>query len=51
MDEKYEVYFDQYCSSCKHFNKEDYEDPCNECLENPVNINSHKPVNYENEGE
>ena len=24
----------------------DYLDPCHECLNNPVNTNSRKPVNY-----
>ena len=42
-----EVYFKQYCETCKHKKKEDREDPCNECLENPVNLYSHKPVRYE----
>ena len=42
-----EVYFDQYCKSCKHLAKDDVEEPCNSCLDNPVNLGSHKPVNYE----
>ena len=41
-----EVYFDRYCSTCKHVNEPEHEDPCNECLTNPGNWDSHKPVNY-----
>lgn len=45
MDQNYkEVYFDQYCVTCKH---KDTDDPCDECLHNPVNLYSHKPVNWE----
>lgn len=41
------VYFNKWCSSCKHFNDDETDDPCNECLTNPVNQNSHKPVRFE----
>lgn len=48
MDEGYkEVYFNQYCSLCKHKDCPEENDPCDECLSNPVNANSHKPVKYE----
>lgn len=43
-----EVYFDQYCKTCKYCEVNEAEDPCDECLSNPVNTYSHKPVNYEN---
>ena len=39
MNEEKEVYFDQYCKSCKHHGLEESKDPCN--------TNSHKPMNYE----
>ncbi len=42
-----EVYFDTYCSKCKHLKKPETEEPCNECLNNPVNEWSHKPVRFE----
>ena len=42
-----EVYFNQYCKTCKYEDVEDVEDPCNECLGEPFNLNSHKQVNYE----
>ena len=44
-----EVYFDQYCKTCKSWEKKDCEDPCNECLAIPANTNSHKPFYYEEE--
>lgn len=48
MDDNYkEVYFDQYCKTCKHFDKMEEEEPCNECLGETVNADSHKPVRCE----
>lgn len=47
-DELYkEVYFDTYCSTCKHKSVKDDEDPCDECLSEPINLYSHKPVKWE----
>ena len=47
MEESYkEVYFDQYCKTCEHEKLKEIDDPCDECLNNPVNLYSHKPVNY-----
>jgi hypothetical protein len=42
-----EVYFYMYCNTCKFEQLKEYEDPCHDCLNTPANINSHKPVNYE----
>lgn len=42
-----EVYFHEYCKTCKHEKTEETEDPCNECLDESINLYSHKPVNYE----
>ena len=42
-----EVRFDQYCQKCKYYNKNEDEEPCDECLNNPVNSYSHKPINFE----
>ena len=47
INEYKEVYFYEYCSKCKHKDKKEEEDPCCECLEYPVNENSHKPIKYE----
>ena len=41
-----EVYFDQYCKNCKYKETNEAEDPCDECLGEPVNLYSHKPVKY-----
>lgn len=44
---KKEVFFIQYCHKCKHKDVPETEDPCNECLTEPVNEYSHKPVRFE----
>lgn len=41
------VEFDKYCKTCKHKELEDKYDPCCDCLDNPTNINSRKPIHYE----
>ncbi len=41
------VNFDEYCESCKHCDTSEEEDPCFECLTEPVNEYSHKPVKWE----
>lgn len=41
------VHFHEYCKTCKHENLSESEDPCYDCLDNPVNTNSHKPIYYE----
>ncbi len=45
-----EVFYDKYCPKCSHEDKNETEDPCFECLDTPVNLHSHKPVNYEERG-
>lgn len=48
MEDTYkEVYFGEYCKNCKYWEKLETDDPCDECLENPVNLYSHKPVCWE----
>lgn len=49
MDHEKEVYFHQYCPRCKHKDVEE-SDPygkCNDCLNEPVNTDSHKPLYFE----
>ena len=41
-----EVYYDKYCETCKYADMDDTKDPCNECLGEPTNLHSHKPVKY-----
>ena len=42
-----EVYYDKYCETCKYADVDDAKDPCNECLGEPTNLHSHKPIKYE----
>ena len=47
MEDVYkEVYFDKYCKTCEHKEVNEQDDPCYECLHNPANVYSHKPVNW-----
>ena len=48
-----EVYFNQYCSKCeyKDVSESDVKGPCWDCLESPVNTDSHKPVNFKEASE
>ena len=45
-----EVYFDQYCRTCKYWDVNMFEEPCDSCLAVPANVNSHKPVEYVEKG-
>lgn len=42
-----EVYYHEYCKTCRHKDTKETEAPCCECLGEPINLNSHKPVKYE----
>lgn len=42
-----EVWYFQYCPTCKHLKEDQAEDTCHYCLETPARENSHKPINYE----
>lgn len=47
MEEGYkEVYFDEYCKTCKFKDLKEDKTPCDECLQEPANVYSHKPVKY-----
>ena len=41
-----EVYYHEYCPKCEHYEVEGYQEPCNECLAQSYNYNSHKPINF-----
>ena len=41
------VNFDNYCKDCKNFNSSKEEDPCADCLSRIVNIDSDKPVYFQ----
>lgn len=42
-----EVRFDIYCPKCKYKKTPEVMDPCNECLDYPMNINTEKPIHYQ----
>lgn len=42
-----EVNYWANCENCKYSKKPHDEDPCNDCLNHPYNIDSDKPVRYE----
>lgn len=46
-----EVYYHEYCTECKHALLDPHAEPCNECLDNPVNLYTHKPVKFEEKEE
>ena len=51
QNEYKEVYFHEYCKTCKYEDTPEVEMPCNECLDYPVNLYSHKPVNWKEKDE
>ncbi len=42
-----EVYFHEYCKKCKYEKLKETEKPCDECISEPTNLHTHKPVKYE----
>lgn len=42
-----EVRFDEYCKYCKHYRDPETGDICDDCLSNPVNAESTKPIHYD----
>lgn len=42
-----EVYYHEYCKTCKNRKVANTEEPCNECLSEPINLDTHRPVKYE----
>ena len=41
-----EVKFNEYCDKCVNKNTDEYEMPCDECLEYGYNEDSHKPIHF-----
>lgn len=41
------VEFFRYCKKCKYQNLPSHEEPCNECLAEPVNEDSIIPIHFE----
>ena len=47
-DDEYKfVDFEKHCMTCKHQDLKGTEEPCNECVSEPVNYQSEKPVKWE----
>lgn len=44
-DEKI-VEYDKFCKECLYYKAPECSEICNECLNTPVNIDSHKPVGF-----
>ena len=44
------VKFGTYCEGCKWRDEAEIDSPCEECLDNPVNLHTDKPVRYEKRG-
>lgn len=42
-----EVRYDLYCERCVHKDLDDFEEPCNECMEQFTNEGTDKPTKYE----
>lgn len=40
------IEFEKWCKKCVYFSKHEEDEPCCDCLEEPVNMNSHKPVMF-----
>lgn len=40
------VEFGEYCSTCKYEKTEEKDEPCCECLDNPTNIHTNKPIKW-----
>ena len=40
------VHFHEYCRKCAYKDRKEDEDPCYECVEDPVAPYSHKPRRY-----
>jgi hypothetical protein len=40
------VRFDKWCKKCQHADLDDNDDPCAECLCDPVNTNDRQPTYF-----
>ena len=40
------VEFDKWCHKCHYYDTEETEEPCNDCLTDTVNTNSHRPSHF-----
>lgn len=47
VNEYKEVDFETYCLMCSHYDLEETEEPCNECLDCSTRYATHVPLNYD----
>lgn len=48
MEEKAHIVdFEKYCPECKHYDKKENEQPCDQCLGISARMNSRKPERWE----
>lgn len=40
------VEFDKHCKNCVYKDLPETKDPCYECLTEPVNVYSHRPIKF-----
>ena len=41
------IFFEKWCTRCKHEAVNENEEPCESCISSPVNENSRKPIKFE----
>ena len=47
MENEYQfVEFNEFCPKCKYGDLDGFQDPCNDCLTNPANYGTTKPINF-----
>ena len=46
----HEVDFHEWCPKCEHFKLKEWEDPCHDCLNEPINEDSRRPVMFKDAG-
>lgn len=51
MNDMKEVRYDEYCKKCMYEDLDESQDPCDDCLNEPSNTDSHKPVCYKERAE
>lgn len=47
MEDNYKIVtYELYCKNCEHKDLDEDKDPCHDCLNNPVNVDSHRPMYF-----
>jgi hypothetical protein len=48
MDDRDKIVdFGKYCKECKHWELPESEEPCESCLTEPTNVNTHRSIMFE----